>query len=332
MNFKNDWNEFWFRSVPGGPVALVRIAMGLLVIAAALQLWPDRMAWFSEHGVLTTPQAIAFNQAYTAGPRLITFLYGASDSAINLFFVAYFIAAFLMTIGLWTRPAILLVWLGLNAIHNRNMVVNTTGGDQVMLIFTAYLFFARSDAAISVSRLLRIRAGKEGVDAPLIAIWPQRMMQLQVSIVYLSTFLNKAPGQTWEHGIAAYLPYMVREFHRFRVPFMDPHHLWFIELVTYSTLAIEFMLGTLVWVPRLRLKILTLGVLLHLGIEYSMNIPLFAFLMMASYLSFLKQTDLAVFRKWLKRRLKIDVPNAVDFVKGRGGGTTEVKLPVVVGE
>lgn len=345
MNLKRDWNEFWFSSVQTGPVALTRIAFGLLIIFAALQLWPDRFAWFSEHGILPTVESEAYTQMYTPGPRFINFLNGATDGQITLFFVVYILAAILMTIGLWTRPAIVLVWLGLNAIHNRNMIVNTTGGDQIMLIFTIYLLFSKCDASLSVSRLLRLRAAgrptpgwlrnlastpagdavlttlglisREGRTPSTMWIWPQRLMQIQVSIVYLSTFLNKSGGGKWQHGTAAYYPYMIKEFHRFTVPLLDAHHQWFIELATYGTLAVEFMLGTLVWVPRLRLYVLALGVLLHLGIEYSMNIPLFAFLMIASYISFLTQADLVHFQKWVKKRFNIDIPNAADLVRSK---------------
>lgn len=317
MSLKRDWNDLWFKTVSSAPVGLVRMAIGFLVLCGALQLWPDRVAWFSEHGTLPTVQAIQYNHDYTDGPRLITFLYGANDGAITAFFVLYIVAAFLMTIGLFTRPAIFFVWMGLNAIHNRNMIVNTNGGDQIMLIFSAYLFMARADGAFSVSRLLRIRAGKEAAEAPLMSIWPQRLMQIQVAIVYLSTFMNKTGGDMWQHGTAVYYPYMVKEFHRFPIPWLNSRNMSFIELSTYGTLGIELALGTLIWVPRLRLYVIAAGVLLHLGIEYAMNIPLFAFLMISTYLSFLRQSDLDNFQRWLKRRLKISLPTAVELVKGK---------------
>jgi hypothetical protein len=58
-------------------------------------------------------------------------------------------------------------------------------------------------------------------------------------------------------------------------------------------LAVELAMATLVWVPRLRGLLLLLAVGLHLGIEYAMNIPLFSFLMIASYITFLPSVRLA---------------------------------------
>ena len=331
MNPKRDWYDLWFKTVPTGPVGLVRMFMGLLILVGAMQIWPDRVAWFSDRGLLPTPDAIQYNHLYTDGPRLITFLYGASDSAISVFLIAFMVAAFLMSIGLWTRPAIFFVWLGLNAMHNRNMVVNTNGGDQMELIFSAYLFMARSDGAFSVSRLLRLRAGKEGEAAPMMAVWPQRLMQIQVAVVYLSTFLHKANGDQWQHGTAAYFPYAVQEFHRFPVPWLSPEHLGFVQFSTYATLAIELALGTLIFVPRLRLYVLLAGVMLHLGIEYSLNIPLFGFLMISSYCAFLKQTDLQNFEVWL-RKLRITLPKATDLVKVEGVADTSTPTAVGAGK
>jgi uncharacterized membrane protein len=322
LSFRRDWNAFWFTDTGAGPVGLLRIAMGTLVIAAILQLWPDRFAWFSERGLLPTAESDLYNAAYTAGPRPIDFLYGASaDWQINLFFVVYFIAALFMTAGFWTRPAIFLVWLGLSTIHNRDSIVNTTGGDQVMIIMTIYLLFARSDAAFSVRRLMRIRRGLEGDAATPIPVWPQRLMQIQVSIVYLATFLNKLVGSWWDNGTAVYYPYTLLQFHRFPVPFMDGDHMLFINLLTYITLATELSLGTLVWVPRLRFYVLGAGVFLHASIEYSLNIPLFAALMISSYLSFLTQQDLLNFKAWLQRRLGISVPTAAQLARHVGGPT-----------
>jgi predicted DCC family thiol-disulfide oxidoreductase YuxK len=129
--------------------------------------------------------------------------------------------------------------------------------------------------------------------------WAWRLAQVQVSICYLTTFLLKMPGTLWPNGTAIYYPISTPEFRRFPLPFVDAQHIWLINVLTYGTLAIELALGTLVWVPRLRLYVLAAGVLLHLGIEYSLNIPLFGWLMVTSYLSFIKQSDL----NWLTERL-----------------------------
>lgn len=64
-----------------------------------------------------------------------------------------------------------------------------------------------------------------------------------------------------------------------------------------GVLVVESSFGVLIWFKGFRLIILALGVCLHLTIEYSMNIPLFEWIMVATYITFLDSDDLS--RVWL---------------------------------
>jgi predicted DCC family thiol-disulfide oxidoreductase YuxK len=127
------------------------------------------------------------------------------------------------------------------------------------------------------------------------------LIAIQVALVYLYTFAWKALGPMWLSGIAVYYTSRLVEFWRFPVPYVF-EHLATIKLWTWGTLLVEFALGVLVWVKELRYWVLLSGVLLHLGIDYSMNIPLFAPIMISSYLTFVDPEDLERFfariRRW----------------------------------
>ena len=69
----------------------------------------------------------------------------------------------------------------------------------------------------------------------------------------------------------------------------------FVYLTTYGTIAAEFSLATLVFFRPLRRAILLAGVLLHGFIEYSMNIPLFSFLMVSGYVCHYDGEEVAAF-------------------------------------
>ena len=96
-------------------------------------------------------------------------------------------------------------------------------------------------------------------------------------------------------GTAIYFTSRLIEFWRFPVPYVF-EHMWTINLWSWSTLLIEFALGTLVWIKELRYPVLIAGVLLHIGIDYSMNIPLFGFIMTSAYVTFVQPADL---ERWL---------------------------------
>jgi len=300
------WNGFWFEKVASGPLGLLRLVIGFLATVSGLQLWPDRLAWFSERGLFPTSISDTWNSLAAPGPRPLNFLHTFHSDWFITFFMAVFIAAaLLMTVGLWSRVSTLIVYIGLNMIHDRNAAVNTAGSDCVLICMVFLLLLAPSGASCSVDRLFRILRGAEDDEAPRVAPWPLRLAQIQVAIVYAVTASSKLLGEQWRNGVAAYYPMSLPELSRFPVPLMDANHLWFVHFVTYSALAIEVALALLVWIPALRLPVLAGGVLLHLGIEYSLNLPLFSFLMIASYLSFIEQSDLEAFRVWLPRAIRL---------------------------
>ncbi len=297
-----EWNRFFFAPISTASLGLYRIAFSAVTLFYALLLFPDRFTWFSQHGMFTREAADNITSMETPGPHLNLFHFGVNDQTLTLFFVVFILATIFLMLGLWTRSAAFIVWVCLNSLHNRDgSILNS--GDTMMIVMALYLIVAPAGAACSLDRLWRIAKGREGDEPPRLMPWVQRIMQIQVNIVYLCSALFKFAGVDWINGTAAYYPLHMPEMARFPVPFMDGRWGLPINLLTYGTLLIELSLATLVWVPRLRLYVLAAGVLLHLGIEYSLNIPLFSFLMITSYIVFLRESDLKNFISWMQEPL-----------------------------
>ena len=298
---RRDWGGFWFAPASPAPLGLFRLAFGALTLAYGLLFFPERYVWFSDRGVLTASEAYAYNSTVGPGPfqNNLLLLPGA-DRWLTPFFVLFLLAALGLTVGLWTRACATLVYLGLCALHARNAPIHNSG-DTVMIVMAAYLILSPAGAACSLDRLRRIWQGREDEVPPPAAPWAQRLMQLQIVALYLCASLSKATGPPWQDGTAVYYPLHLPESVRF--PMLGRDNPYVINLITWATVAIEFALATFVWVPRLRLAVLALGVLLHLGIEYSFNIPLFSLLMITSYLNFLSEGDLRAFLAWAPRPL-----------------------------
>lgn len=306
------WNQWWFGPISPVPLGLFRLVFGLLVLAYGLLLFPDRVLWFGERGLLTSADADRYNQFTSVGAR-INLLHGvSSEHWLTVFFVVFLLGSLMLALGLATRFSSILVFVMLATLHNRDAIIHNSG-DTLMMVMAAYLVLAPAGAACSLDRLWRVRHGREGETPPLIVPWVQRLMQLQIAAVYCSTFFSKIGGATWRDGTAVYYALHLADVARFPVPWIDARHAWFIHGLTWGSIAIELSLWTLIWLPRTRLYALAAGVLLHLGIEYAMNIPLFSFLMITCYLLFLTEADVQNFLRWVSppaRRRPSEAPLA----------------------
>jgi hypothetical protein len=127
------------------------------------------------------------------------------------------------------------------------------------------------------------------------------MIQLQISIGYLATFSEKMIGKTWRNGTAIYYVLHMDGFRRFPVPFENS--LIVTRLMTWATMVIEFSAGFLVWFRSLRYVVLAVAFLLHMSIEYSMNLPIFEWIMVSTYATFIYPEDLSKTWAWICDRL-----------------------------
>jgi hypothetical protein len=186
------------------------------------------------------------------------------------------------------------------SIQERNHYI-INGSDTVMTVTGFFLIFAPAGAALSVDRLKRIWAGHEGHEVPLCSPWAQRMIQIQISIGYIATFSAKMIGKTWRNGTALYYVLRLTGFRRFPVPFAN--RLIVTRLLTWGTLVIEFSAGVLVWFRSLRYAVLLAAFLLHMGIEYSMNLPIFEWIMVSTYVTFIYPEDLTKAWSWICDRI-----------------------------
>lgn len=77
-------------------------------------------------------------------------------------------------------------------------------------------------------------------------------------------------------------------------------------ITTYGTLAVELALVFLVFSKPMRRWVVLSGIFLHAYIEYSFNIPLFSWIIVACYVSFYEGDEVKAFvdRMLAKRKVK----------------------------
>jgi hypothetical protein len=122
------------------------------------------------------------------------------------------------------------------------------------------------------------------------------MLQLQVALIYLATFLAKH-GATWWNGAAVRLALTSGDWGRGLAPWLALHPRLCAGL-TFATLAIEGSFAPLVFSPlrpaRTRAVALAAGLALHTGIFLTLRVGIFSQVMPVSYLVF-------VSARWIDR-------------------------------
>ena len=268
------WRNFWFRPVPAYTLGLVRIAFGILSIAWTVSFFIDLPDLFGDKGVLPDgtrqPNAWSLFQLWT------------TDRALLIGWCVLLLSALAMTLGWHTRLAsILLCVLILSFQHRDPSAFNS--GDVVVRIEALFLALAPSGAALSLDQRRRTGAFWS---AQIRAPWAIRLMQLQLSVIYLASVRWKVSGTTWQDGTAVAYALRLRDMLIVPVPqwFIDNPLL--INIATWGALAVELSVGVLVWNRLLRPWVLLAGVLMHASIMLTMGVGFFTPAMFVLYLAF----------------------------------------------
>ena len=260
------FDTFFFHPIPITGVARMRILIGIMVLIQALTLLPGLEHFFGPDAFVST------HSLYGPGAphlRLIDWL-GGSNRAVRAIFGIHLIAAFCFTIGFFTRTSGIITYLTLISIHHQNLTI-LNSGDTALRFALFFLIWSPAGGAWSVdSRKKPTTSGH--------APWALRMIQIQTAAIYLFTAISKLNGQSWRDGTAAYYATRLWDFERFG---FDPvfNSLIAMKWITWASVGLELALGTLIWIPSLRIPLILSGIAFHLGIEFSMNIPWFEWIM-----------------------------------------------------
>jgi hypothetical protein len=267
--------RFWFAPTPTSTLALVRIAFGLLAFAWTVALTPDLSAFFTRDGLLP-------GQIHGSGVWGVLGLEPSGWTVVAVY-AAMLIASLALAAGWFTRLAAAVVFVGLMSFERRDPWV-FNGGDGLLRVVAFYLMLAPAGAALSLDR--RRRHPGSLWEFPARAPWALRLMQIQLSVVYLGGVWDKVQGAAWNNGTAVSYALRVTDIAGLPTPAFLSHSPVVVNLLTYGTLATELGIGILVWNRRLRPWVLLVGVLFHLSIGWSIRVGFFGLTMFVLYLSF----------------------------------------------
>ncbi|MFY9264019.1 MAG: HTTM domain-containing protein [Solirubrobacterales bacterium] len=287
------WDRFWFEEVSTAPVALIRIALGAIVTLWTISLFNDAESFFTANGILASmpPQqngGWSLFQLSSSYPFVLTVL------------VVLLLAAIALTLGWHSRIAAVLVFIGLISVIRRDPYTFNSG-DVLLKAIAFFVIFAPTSASLSLDRYRKNR--DDFWRFPKRAIWPLRLLQIQMSVIYTTAVWDKVRGVTWNNGTAASYAQRLDDLARFRLPNWITTSEPLANMFTFGTLAVELALGLLVWNKTLRPWVLLAGVGLHLGIDLTIRVGFFSYTILLLYIAFVSPKRAEQFVHWVRSKL-----------------------------
>ena len=185
------WNRFFYGEVSAWRYRFLRQGFGALMLVYFAALVPDWSTWFSEQGVLDAASARA-----SLDPEAFSLMIWFPESPLAVWspLVIGSLASLALLCDRWPRVAAAALFFVLVTLHHRNTLI--WDGEDVLFRLTAFFL---------------IFAGKPtSSDSP--AAWPLRLVQIQLSLVYVSSALRKLEGSAWRDGSAAYYALHLDDF------------------------------------------------------------------------------------------------------------------------
>ena len=289
------WNRFWFSLADPAPLAVIRIAIGLLLVYSHAVWALNSDGFFGAASWLNSESVSAIQ----AGGYSVSALWWVDDS-LTLVAIVHGVAlvnALLLTFGLWSRVAAPVAFLLTASFANRNPAA-LYGFDQVLGFVTLYLCVNPGHGWLSVDRWREFRrrekdAGSHGVrDSEIVVSRPSvsaniatRLIQLHLCLIYLVAGLAKLKGAAWWSGVAFWGAIGNLEYQTLDMTWLVDWPM-VVSLLTVAALAWEISYAALVWHRWTRPLVLAFGVMVHAGIAVCFGMMTFGLAMIVANIAF----------------------------------------------
>lgn len=281
----NLWDQFWFRPQSVTAICLYRICFGLLLIAYSIIYLPSEIPIFwGAHRAISLSTVACW---WTHPLADVLLFWPREDGWMIIWYMIFLVFCVTLTVGFMTRLSAFIVWLWLLSIHHDTFIY-ANGSDVLMRLSAFYLIFSFAGDKYSVDE--KLSKTEKNVASSLKPPWAQRLLQLQLSAIYFQCFWSKLQGKVWLDGSAVYYILNMDHYKHFEVAFISSQF-WICQILSWSTLVIEFSLFSLIWFRKTRKVVLIAGVIFHVSIDITMNLPMFEYLFLAMYILFLDEDD-----------------------------------------
>ena len=237
------------------------------------------------------PQLYGSNSLFPAIKMNISFIYKPINllqySNINKFYYLFivsqlFFLIFGIIISKFRLISILIYFITVN-LFNKTYLMNT-GAQQLLSLMLIFMILINIDYKSKKSHFRQINNALSNIG--IIAC------KIQIIVLYLFSAFYKYLGVYWVKGEALFFALKIEDYCPIWLTGNLTSNNFLLQVGTYITLIYLTFFPLLIWLKRIKLKFLLLGVFLHLTISFFMGIVDLGLVMIISYLIFIPN-DLA---------------------------------------
>jgi hypothetical protein len=276
-------------------LAAFRIGIALIILVDLFTRFRDLTAHYTDFGVL--PRTL-LKEIAKKGYWSLHAISGEPIFQVLLFAIAAFFAL-LMLIGYRTRVAVIASWVLLISLHNRNPALIFAADDvlRALMFWAMFLPLGASYSLDSALNTSQRQLPKRVVSGATFALMCQQCF------IYIFSAAIKTKSPTWVDGSAVYyalsFDQYVTPFGHFLLNFQP-----ILNIFTKITLVLEWIGPLIIFIPfrnsLFRLAAVLTFIGLHAGFGLTLNIGIFPFLSIFSWLAFLPSS----FWDSLEKRLR----------------------------
>ena len=261
-------------------LALMRIALGLIIVSDLLIRFSDLKAFYSNEGMW--PEQIMCNLGWHQGFWTIHSLFTNTGWLVFVFLIHILLGTCLV-LGYKTRLSTLLVWLLYVSLHNRNVFILQSGDDLLRLVLLISLFLPWGNC-------YSIESKKQQTTYPYYPLANMAYLIL-IASVYLFTALLKTSEEWHSEGTALYYALSLEQL---RLPLVGDFIYRFptlLKILTHTVYGIELILPILILWPSRKSHnrgiAFSFILLLHVGIGLTLFVGLFFWISIGAALALL---------------------------------------------
>ncbi|MCW3464592.1 hypothetical protein [Chitinophaga nivalis] len=213
--------------------------------------------------------------------------------------ILYTTLVILYLLGIGRNLTAIFVFLLVELFQRMNNI-NLNGGDNLLKFMLLYLSFANTFQYLVLFNSHKVK--KDPAVCNMLTNLAAYSIMFHLCLAYFISGISKAHADVWYNGVATYYTFSLERFKGTSYNEAIVSNGWIVLITTYATLLFELYFPVLIWVRKLRIPLIIVGICLHMGIYIFMMIYGFQIIFILTYGLFFTNEEYSKLFAFVKQR------------------------------